>query len=310
MSLAPKISRAMRSRWCVCGLLVHDSGKTWLTISLVKALRDRGIASKPLKPVAGHSAWIQRKTLDYSARLGILVGEDVYQYYTMLNLNKDELPLVNPVDLLLAPPNPTSYIRDGRLRLYASLLESSLGQIALARLPGSSLEPQHYLISDVVEMLTRSVKERILDLARELNAESIELNELVRLLKSKSIEDKVLECIDRVSKDVDVAVIESFNDAVVPLLKLLNRIDLLLLVAPSIVAVYRDIDSVKRSIEIEIALRGEEALRTPFALSRARPIAIEEVEFSDDTSSLSRSRSLNHLLDSLLALQQSVGEPL
>lgn len=92
----------------ISGLLVYDSGKTWLAISLAKRLKGYGHRVGIYKPIAGHNAWTQYKTVVISKKLGILVGEDVFNYISILGMGKEIIPFMNPIDILLAPPEVAS----------------------------------------------------------------------------------------------------------------------------------------------------------------------------------------------------------
>ena len=299
----------MTQRWCVCGLVPHDSGKTWLSLGLALALKARGIRVKLVKPVAGHSAWHQPETIRLSKELGLLVGSDVGKYMEELGLRPSDVPFANPVDLLLAPPSAVSAIKSRRLRQYVATLEVSVGQIALARLPSERLEPRHYVITDVVERLPRSLESLVRDLAHALSAEEIELSEFVRLLRSRAIEDRVLRCLDAFTQGASIVIIESFNDALAPLPTLVRSIDAFILAGLGVVAVYRDVDRVRKALEAELALRGEEALRASYVLNHVEPTLVIEIDFVSNVRELARSPSINRLLDYLLAPRQGVREP-
>jgi len=301
----------MARAWCVCGLVPHDSGKTWLSIALTKALKTRGVRVAVSKPVAGHSAWTQRHTLRYSEELGILVGEDAYAYVKQLGIDKDMVPYTNPVDLLLAPPSAINAIKRGSLSAYVAKLEESVGQVVLARVPGRGLEPKHYLIEDNLALLPQSLRERIMNLSQKLGAERVELSDFLSLLKSRRIEDRICECINRVSESADVLIVESFNDALVPILRLISYIELFVLCAVGSVALYRNSDALIRALELEVAMRGEEALRTQFALSRVRPEAVLELDFVNSVDELTSSPSIHRLLELLpLPASASRAQPL
>jgi len=292
----------MPRTWCVCGLVPHDSGKTWLSIAMAKALERQGLAVAVAKPVAGHSAWFQRATLRYSEETGILLGEDLRAYMTELGIDRDRAHLVNPVDLLLAPPSAVPAIQQGSLSSYVAMLEDSASQIVMARVPGDSLEPRHYLVRNTVSKLPSAMRERILRLARKLQAEEIDLSEFLSLLRSRGIEAKILKCVESISLESETLVVESFNDALVPIPSMLNIVDAFVMCAVGSVAIYRNSEALRRAIKLEMTVRGDEALRAQFALSRVKPVLVTEIDFANTIDELASARSIAHLLESLLSL--------
>ncbi|RLE70333.1 MAG: ATPase, partial [Thermoprotei archaeon] len=92
-------------RLLVVGYAEYDSGKTSLTLQLIRKLRAGGRRVIAAKPVAGHSAWYQYETVVHSAELGLLVGEDAYRIAVELGM-LSRVAVLNPVDLLISPLDP------------------------------------------------------------------------------------------------------------------------------------------------------------------------------------------------------------
>jgi len=260
----------------VCGLLTHDSGKTWLSVNLVKSLRRLGLRTAIHKPVAGHSAWYQMEAIEKSMELGMLVGSDVATYIESLGVSREEIPVVNPIDLLLAPPDPSRYLAGG-LRKYIEHAEEHMTQLVMARLTLEDGAPRHLLVRENLARLTPSMRRVVEKLAERVGAEEASLEDVVLALRSRATEMALLRMLDTLEKRSDIVVVESFNDAVVPYIAIAPRLSILIAVAPGWVGVYTEIGELIRSIETEIGLRGEEGLRSPYPLSRLRPAASIEI---------------------------------
>jgi len=289
---------------CVCGLLTYDSGKTWFTTALVLALRSRGVKTCPFKPVAGHSAWSQSSTISYSTSVKMLVGDDVRNFVERLSLPPSEIPMVNPVDLLLAPHDPSQALREGRFETYFSILEEPR-QVVLARLPyaGSS---KHFLIVDTIQRTPRSIRERVLRLADVLGAERTRSETLMKMLRSEEVEERILDALRYLISKNDLVIIESFNDAAIPVLSLRNFVDVYVVVGPGVAAMYMDGKRVAKAIEIATYLRGEEGLRTRYVFSKLRPDAIIDIDVVDTPETLAQSRAIENIVDALLNISRRV----
>ncbi len=284
--------------YCVCGLLTYDSGKTWLTIALTLALRSLGLKVYPFKPVAGHSAWSQSRTIRYSRELGVLVGDDVYSYVKKLGIPQSDVVLVNPVDLLLTPLDLAPMVRRGGFESCVTIASVARDQVVLARLPlGERF--RHLLVEDVVQRAPKPIARRVAELAALLKAESVSSDELMEKMRSRDVERRVLESFNVIASRSDVVIVESFNDAAVPVVPLKDLIDVYLLTAPGMVAVYRDSSRVSKAVEAALSLRGEEGLRAQYVFSKLRPDDVVEVELVEDPEILARSSSMRRLLDAL-----------
>ncbi|HDI02231.1 MAG TPA: ATPase, partial [Ignisphaera sp.] len=116
----------------IIGLLVHDSGKTWFSISLARYALEKGYRVAIYKPVAGHSAWFQYHTLARSRELGVLVGQDVSLYLEHLGISVNDIAIVNPIDILIAPISVEEYAKTGDFESYIADLENQMKQAVLA----------------------------------------------------------------------------------------------------------------------------------------------------------------------------------
>jgi len=253
----------------VNGLIPHDAGKTWFTISLAKSLMNRGFNVSIYKPVAGHSAWYQFQTVLNSLKYGILIGEDVIKYKEILGLNLD-FELINPLDMLLAPPDPKIYNNAAE---YIEALEDQFKQIVLFRISNYKDKiNNHYVVIDNVDNVVFGLKKWINELARKLKAKSIDLSELIKLMYSR----KTLEVLDSnlnlMLNKHDVIIVESFNDAAIPYYNLLEKIDVVFTVAPGYVYVVETL-SFKSMVKKYYLKYGDLGLKMSNIMSKVKVIS-------------------------------------
>lgn len=212
----------------VSGLLPYDSGKTWFTMSLFKTLIATGARAVPYKPVAAHNIWYSIATVKHSARLKILVGNDAYAYFK----ETGESPaLLNPVALASAPLDPVNYGLDVEKYLEDSSL--FLPQLVVARIayhPSSQIE--HFIIQENVEKTVPEAKRVVELLRKKLRPVKISLREISEMLQSSRIDQIVVSALSSLLEKYDVILLESFNDAVLPSMGLMENIDQIIVVAP------------------------------------------------------------------------------
>lgn len=256
-------------RVLVSGLLVYDSGKTWLGLSLVRRLLLQGVGVGVFKPVAGHDAWHQYSTVVESFRRGVLVGEDVARYAAVVG--DSSLELMNPIDVLLAPPNPLSYLGVD-IYAYLSDLEDQFKQIVLARLSlCRENSTHHFIFRSNLERVAPPLRRELERLSLKLSATEERLEDFIGKLRSSEVEDELMRCLSSVERGRDVVVIESFNNAIAPFRSILNTIDILVVVAPSAAAVYQNIGEVLKAVEDAVNRYGERGFESTFILSRVEP---------------------------------------
>ncbi|NPA05268.1 MAG: hypothetical protein GXO09_04155 [Crenarchaeota archaeon] len=211
----------------VDGLLRFDSGKTWFGVGLCLCLRRLGYRVGVFKPVAGHSVWGQLWSFRESLRRGFLVGGDVLTYERFLGVD----PLaVNPVDLLLAPPDPA-----GGVSGFLSSVGGWEDQVVVARVPvGGGFE--HWWFPVNVSRLSPLVRFEVSRLVGRVGAVPGSVEGLLDYVGG--LGGVFEEFRRRVSAGCDFLVVESFNDALVPYRELVGVVDYLVVVAPGRVFVF------------------------------------------------------------------------
>ncbi len=250
----------------VAGLLEHDSGKTWIGLSLYEALKSLGYRVKCFKPVAGHNAWYQYNTIVESMKAKLLVGEDALKYHKATG---EPIEVLNPIDVLLAPMNPKSY---SSIHAYLSTLSTLPQQLVLARLSRClpTISSQHYyfkLLDNVVPPLRQQIKE----LARELKAVEGDATKFISLLASSEAEQIIDSCCKLLLEDTDALIVESFNNAATPYGLILNRITHAIVVTPGYLAVY-DGEDYRNAVKKVYENLGFNGLTTSIVVKDLEPL--------------------------------------
>lgn len=219
----------MSSIWLINGLLQYESGKTWFTIALARVLSRHGYRVGVYKPVAGHSAWYQFETLRNSIKHGILIGEDVVKYKEYLELEHD-YSLLNPVDIISAPPNPARY---RVLAEYLAALEVLAEQIVMVRLSDPEKHRHEYLlVEDAIDRIVDGLKSWIKKLVDAFNPKQVSLESLLDKMYSPETDSILVKALNILSKESDILLVESFNDAAIPFYGLLEDIERVFTITP------------------------------------------------------------------------------
>jgi len=210
----------------VTGLLPHDSGKTTFTLMLSRALRDEGLKVTVMKPIAAHSAWYQPWSLAESMKLGVLVGGDVVKYIKEGLISNPDMQ--NPVDILTAPPDPTSF---SSASAYLNVIESLQNQVVMARL--SIHGRTYYVVPEVIDRLPQTLKVSLKPLLSIMRPSTkVSSRWLITKLMSPEIGAYVLAAAAALRNNTDVLIIESFNNALTPVAGIENMVDAIVVVAP------------------------------------------------------------------------------
>ncbi|ADM28584.1 conserved hypothetical protein [Ignisphaera aggregans DSM 17230] len=282
----------------ISGLLVYDSGKTWLAISLAKRLKGYGHRVGIYKPIAGHNAWTQYKTVVISKKLGILVGEDVFNYISILGMGKEIIPFMNPIDILLAPPEVASYIRDLKIEEYLMDLEDQYKQMILGRISSClSGESIHYLFWENLDRITLSLRSKIIELSQTLNAKRLDLYSFINRITDTSIEKDLNICLDTIAKNSDIVIIESFNDAITPYASLLENVDGIVIASPGAVMIYRDVNKIYSLFRKVFEKYGSRGYKSMYIVNELQPDNVISIEPREDIHESVIDKNLNQILD-------------
>ena len=247
----------------VSGVLEYDSGKTWLSIGLGLVAKRRGLSVGMYKPVAGHSFWNKFSSIIESRKRGILLGNDVLMYEEYLG-TLDDPGLVNPIDLLVAYPDPLVLHGFSEYMLSVSSLEKSLVMARVTRCT-SKTDTRHYVFVENLSLVPSAARQKLVELARLLGAERSGAKSFLGFLASSKASMLLEECRKRISAGKDVIIIESFSDSLLPYSGVENSVDFLVLVAPGKALVFTG-EKLRQAIE----LLGDRSIRSSSLLSVAR----------------------------------------
>ncbi len=281
----------MASIWLINGLIQYESGKTWFTIALAKALAKRGYRVCVYKPVAGHSAWYQFNTLKNSIMYRVLVGEDVVKYKEDLGLVQD-LSLLNPVDILSAPPSPTRY---RVLAEYLAALEVLAEQIVMVRISDPEKQEHEYLLVEgSLDKVLEGLRPWINELINIFNPKQMGLEELLDKMYSPETNNILTRALGILSKESDVLLVESFNDAAIPFYGLLEHVERAFTITPGYFYEL-DIGEFKRAVKRNYLLYGDPGVKMNKIFPNINtvfeaplPIASSPLELADNIRELVR----------------------
>ncbi|MEM0361161.1 MAG: hypothetical protein QXY36_03445 [Sulfolobales archaeon] len=262
----------------VNGLLVHDSGKTWFSISLAKHLVNDGFRVGMYKPVAGHNAWTQYHTVVRSKELKLLLGADVLAYLDLGLVKIEELPTTNPVDLLMTPLDVITYLDSKMFHKYFTDSLNQFKQLVLARttLCGQN-SFNHFAIRENIKHSTKPLLNDLIELSTILKARDIAIDDIINTLRSQWIEENLNVCLKRICEDSDVVIIESFNDAFTPYPSLLEYVDQVIVVSQGRAILFDDMSRVRRLVRERLATLGDEGLKSANIVGDLNPSAIIDI---------------------------------
>ena len=256
----------------ISGLLPYESGKTYFTTSLAKALKSLGYDVAVFKPVAAHSIWYQLKVFRNSLRLGVLIGEDVLKYINVGFITDPDLQ--NPIDILTAVPDVTKFTS---IDSYLSAVESAVSQAVLARV--SFTVRRYFLVEDVLRNLTPKLREEV---RKSLNTFSpvvrVSSSWLTSYLSSREVDAAIRHAAESLFQKADVVLIESFSSALLPTASLAPYVNVLVVVMPSRAMVY---SGSKLSTYVS-AIKSVNELDSRLFARLLRPDAVVEVLPSED----------------------------
>lgn len=259
----------------VNGLFVHDSGKTWFSTALAKYLMGQGYRVSLYKPVAGHSAWTQYHTVIKSKALKLLLGSDVLTYLDLALIRVEEIPITNPVDVLMGPLDVAKYINVRAFRRYLVDSLDHFKQMILTRI--TSCEDgsfEHFIIRSNLNHLIDSLVSDLTELSKILNAKDTDVDDLVKMLRGPHIEGNLNVCLKRKCEGVDLAIVESFNDAFTPYFSLLEHIDMVISVAHGRAIIFEDLRNIKTLVIEMINSLGDEGLKSSNIIDKLTPSQI------------------------------------
>jgi len=284
----------------VSGLIPHDAGKTWFTLGLIEALKYFNLNTAIYKPVAAHNLWFSPRTLVKSIELKLLVGNDILAYYERGVVK--HIAKSNPVALGLAPQDPFT---TSSLDEYLESFEDILKMLVLVRFTEcSSGVIRHLVIRENLEKTPPLIKNSIENLARILNSIESNVEEVANYLRSETLTKNLDMCLEELSSNVDLILIESFNDAVVPYTSLLDKLNILIVVTPGRVLLYTESDKLKSAITKSFTSLGEEGYRTRYLVKQVKPIRVFSTELQIEPGVTETHLELGRIISSFVKTKE------
>jgi predicted P-loop ATPase/GTPase len=224
-------------RILIAGMNPFDSGKTELSIRLVKALTTAGNAVEYFKPISGHNYWLHHQHTQTCLERGMLVSKDatrVRQAYE----SGSSLLLSNPVHALYTPASLDKPLKMITNTLALAGWSSVLVMERFSRPTNGSIDTTMLVADNLVEneevILTH---EEVGKLSHGASIVQVDSLEEVQEFERQNFERHVTDSLRRVERDRDVVVIEGFNDAAWPF-DGLEKVDTLLVTGPGHVYIY------------------------------------------------------------------------
>ena len=250
----------------IIGLLPFDSGKTSVALSLICEAIQRGIDVGIVKPVTVFSGWYHYQSVKRSMEFGKLVGEDIYRLHNCAK-SEDPIELESPVVLMHMPPDPERV--DWQSTFFTAL---NLNEQIVALRITTPNETKHYYAPTNLERLTKVLRDVAIELLDSLNPKPREIKNLNDVLFN--VGKFADECVRYISSRHELTIIESFNNASAPTESSAN-VDVVLLVAPSKVAIY---SGERYRKAVELLLRPPWLISSEEVASLLKPIKTVETK--------------------------------
>lgn len=281
----------------VCGVFSENSGKTTVCRALIDYLTSMGIKVSAFKPLSGHSFWEQYDNYLECLRVGSIFCEDAYKLWRLINV-KAPIEALNPADILTTIPNIVKLIGKNSLN---NIFNPSvynwiyIGRFTIAH--GERLEHiLYYNVNEDLIPLEDIIKKLRINVSRLIPVGSF--NEFIKI-HEEFYNNAVNSCYEFISKNVDLLVVEGFNDSIYPWSGVENS-TIVLAVSPGYAMIYNTREFYK-------AINHPKATRVFYDIAgRVKPINILKIppltkRDIEDTSMLTKKYSdiLTKIVDAL-----------
>ena len=241
----------------IFGFLPYSSGKTVVSTALARGLLNRGVRVGVFKPRSGHSMWYQYDAFLKCKSEGKLFCEDIIK---LKEASKCSLPyeILNPIDALMSPLNLETFLKLNLVDWMYTFEREVFNHLLVERYTMiRSGEIINTLLLNEVNLREKLVlrdEEYIDNLSKSMNKvipihNVNEWNSYYEKLASKSI----CSCYSKLKEKYETLIIEGFNDAIVPELKLIYETEIVIGVSPSTAILY-EANEFKRVIDGLISL--------------------------------------------------------
>lgn len=233
----------------IFGLFETSPGKTVVSATLSRGIRNEGLRVAPFKPRSGHNLWYQHDSYDICKKRESLFCEDIIKLRKAAKCN---LPyeVLNPVDALMAPMDASIYLSNNNIRSMYIDENNTFNNLIVERYTSCKNESLKYNLCLNKTQLNNIFFER--DFINKLISRVNEVVEVKSLDEWCSVSQRfgpesISNCFARVSEACDVVVVEGFNDAVCPAPGL--KYDVVIGIGPGISAFYDSADF-QRAIDV------------------------------------------------------------
>ncbi len=242
----------------ITGLLERRSGKTYLASAMLYALRTLGFKPGFFKPLSIHNWFTEYDTTLENIRFKSLFSRDVATLSRIARI-KDPYELLNPVDFLTAPLDPTVFINARVPDMYYSFSHDLLKTTLMARFTRyeDGVLYNKYLINEWalrrnMLLVDEGLIDRIMRNADEIT--KIDATKAFAHLMNKIFINSINTCLKAIEDKYQIVVVESYGDLAWPLPSE-TRISIVFAVAPGRVLIY-EAGKFKMAVELKKPLRG------------------------------------------------------
>jgi len=242
----------------ITGLLERKTGKTYLASAMLYALRTLGFKPGFFKPLSIHNWFTEYDTTVENLRFKSLFSKDVATLSRIVKM-KDPYELLNPVDFLTAPLDPTVFINARVPDMYYSFSYDLLKTTLMARFTKyeDGVLYNKYLINEWalrrnILLVDEELIDRITRNADEIT--TIDATKAFVHLINKNFINSINTCLKAIENKYQIVVIESYGDLAWPLPRE-TRVSMVLAVAPGRVLIY-EASKFKIAVELKKPLRG------------------------------------------------------
>jgi predicted P-loop ATPase/GTPase len=225
------------TRILIVGAFPFDSGKTHLAIQLGKTLIDSDLKASYFKPVSGHNYWYHYEHTKRCLEDRQLVSRDATLVRETLGLTASPL-LMNPIHSLFSPARVSKPLQNIPNSLGLSGSTSVQTMQRFSRPLGNKIDTTVLTANDLVESNRLIVsQEEVGKLSHGASIVSANNLEAFQEYEQLHYEEYVSKSFLAITQDMDIVLIESFNDSVWPW-EGLDLVDSVLVVSPGHVFSY------------------------------------------------------------------------
>jgi len=256
----------------VFGYQNEASGKTTISISIVRALAKSGFHTGVFKPVSAHNFWYQYDHTLRNRDAGALFCEDIYKLARAAE-SSENYQLMNPVDRLISQPDVEKYLPPSPIeRIIAERITSFCNGIKDLYLLNNGARDNLLFDSEIVNGIVKGKEVKECTTFREWNE-----------IEQKKLPDAIRTCYGEMCARNEIVVIESYNNEISVLLPEIKHA---IMASPGKAYIYdgKDFtDSFEANAETKGRALGEDIYREakPLYTVKLPPLKKEQLENYD-----------------------------